>query len=589
MDKEKDTKRIVAIILVLIVILAIFIGIRSCSKPEEEIEPTPTPEVTPEPTPTPTPTPKPSTNNQPTTQNNPSTESTEEVEATPVVNEVVVKPAEEEPSYSMDDLEALYLEADDLSKTLGGSKELKFIEQFEALANDLATANERARDLLYGEGLVSQEDINSAYDEIKSLMDAINQKINELEKIAQEAMKEAERRKSVENVTAVKDALAALPESDEVKTELTTSLAEKNLEDEAKKNAFVDSYETLVAVLTNKEEKYNDVTTIYLDQDIVIDETLIESLSDELQSEQFKLDFTGKTVKVDMSALPSDSKLDAAPAIKIENVTYEHGVLIEELAIETAETEGTRLVVYNSTGVAIKNPSVIGPESVSGEEVVNTLIGIDVNGSTVTLKGKVAFKNVGTGVKVHKDPVGEVALAQDAKLTIGSQASITNETETKEQATIVLENKQEPDNKNAVNDKSGKLHSTEPTGEDVVTTYYYVDEKLATVGLQGSRVGSAELNFEPSVTILSLEEENQMNLVVTLPVPETTEETNLIAEDLETEVDDVEEELPLDEEETEDNLGDTEELEEEEEQQDETLESETVDGELEEEVLATEE
>ena len=57
-DREQDMKKVVAVIFVLVVVLAIFIGIRSNNKVDLlDIIPTPTPEETPSPTPTPTPTP----------------------------------------------------------------------------------------------------------------------------------------------------------------------------------------------------------------------------------------------------------------------------------------------------------------------------------------------------------------------------------------------------------------------------------------------------------------------------------------------------------------------------------------------------
>ncbi|MEG2283600.1 MAG: hypothetical protein RSB99_03110 [Bacilli bacterium] len=259
MNKENDVKKFVVVILVLIVALATFIGIRSCNKKEEgKVEVTPTPTVIPTPTPTPTPTPKPKPYKKPVVHN---------PEPTPDVVVPEVKP--DLKPVAIETLRKVLTDANLVLKTAAGSSDVDFgilVAELEKLRDDATIAIDAEQSTIV--------EIDQFAANIKKNLVGINTRLNFLIKEATAMVTNFEGRVTKENSAKALTAINALPNG-VLKDDLV--LRHKTLD--YKNYAYIQTELDLVTALADKnikniilEENIKDIkTTLVIDRELSIE------------------------------------------------------------------------------------------------------------------------------------------------------------------------------------------------------------------------------------------------------------------------------------------------------------------------------
>ena len=365
-DREQDMKKVVAVIFVLVVVLAIFIGIRSNNKVDLlDIIPTPTPEETPSPTPTPTPTPTPVPSVRPT-----ETKEEEEVQGTPMVNESKPeeKPKEESTTVDKTNLETQIDKGNELLATSLGSSDSELADLVNELNRLLAEATK-----VSSNKTATESQVKAIYTKLTAIIDQVTDYCNKLYEEALTKVMTVENEVTQENMELAKEAIEKLPSGDQ-RTALEDRL--DALTPEEIKTAG--DLAGLKELLKNED---GTVGTIYLTDDIKdITETLTINGPIVINGQGHKLTFTGDEDEGIVIHVPG--KTNAAEVLGIATLGLEEDtettnthVVLNNLVVEGTESM-VGVVVYDSNDVVLNN--------YTGS---NMKIALQVNGSQVTLTG----------------------------------------------------------------------------------------------------------------------------------------------------------------------------------------------------------
>ncbi len=364
-DREQDMKKVVAVIFVLVVVLAIFIGIRSNNKVDLlDIIPTPTPEETPSPTPTPTPTPTPVPSVRPT-----ETKEEEEVQGTPMVNESKPeeKPKEESTTVDKTNLETQIDKGNELLATSLGSSDSELADLVNELNRLLAEATK-----VSSNKTATESQVKAIYTKLTAIIDQVTDYCNKLYEEALTKVMTVENEVTQENMELAKEAIEKLPSGDQ-RTALEDRLTA--LTPEEIKTAG--DLAGLKELLKNED---GTVGTIYLTDDIKdITETLTINGPIVINGQGHKLIFTGNEDEGIVIHVPGKTK-EAVPGVialglEEDTETTNTHVVLNNLVVEGTESM-VGVVVYDSNDVVLNN--------YTGSNMKSAL---QVNGSQVTLTG----------------------------------------------------------------------------------------------------------------------------------------------------------------------------------------------------------
>ena len=413
-DREQDMKKVVAVIFVLVVVLAIFIGIRSNNKVDLlDIIPTPTPEETPSPTPTPTPTPTPVPSVRPT-----ETKEEEEVQGTPMVNESKPeeKPKEESTTVDKTNLETQIDKGNELLATSLGSSDGELADLVNELYRLLAEATKVSSDKT-----ATKSEVNAIYVKLTAIIDQVTDYCNKLYEEALTKVMAVENEVTQENMDLAKEAVEKLPSGDQ-RTALEDRLAALTPEEIKTAGDLV----TLKELLENED---GTVGTIYLIEDIKdIEETLTINGPIVINGQGHTLTFTEDVTEGIVIHVPGKTQ-EAVPGVialdleeDTETTTNTHVVLNNLVVAGTENMVG--VVVYDSNDVVLNN--------YTGSNMKSAL---QVNGSQVTLTGT-------TTVSGSKEAGIELLMTKREELQ-GSEELTTPTLTIAEGATIVHESEVE--------------------------------------------------------------------------------------------------------------------------------------------------
>lgn len=395
MDKEKDLKRIVAVVLILIVALVVFICIRSCTKKENDptpvATPTPTPTATATPDVTPTPTPTPdhqdgsSSSNHTTNSGgqNMSNGETEEVTLTPVPTPVPTpEPTPTPEVITLEQLKQSVTQAREILKTSEGSKNFEFI----ALVSELETLTREA-EVLIEQNMTDSNAIALAKKAIDSKMMEVNQKLNEMISVAYESVETAEGRITTENVAMAYESIKMLPDG-----ELKTALLERLNALHPEMIAYVSTEEELRNAIMNQK-----IETIVLDNDI-------KDIQDSISIDRpLTMEANGSSLQFTVDSIVG--VLISSDDVTINNLTV-------TMTNQTKWEKRYALEVTNAKNVTLYNYTGSYADA-----------GLLVNGSEVTLTGVTTVSdNEFGGIEVSREEGLENAI-------LNIEGTLVNETE----------------------------------------------------------------------------------------------------------------------------------------------------------------
>lgn len=395
MDKEKDLKRIVAVVLILIVALVVFICIRSCTKKENDptpvATPTPTPTATATPDVTPTPTPTPdhqdgsSSSNHTTNSGgqNMSNGETEEVTLTPVPTPVPTpEPTPTPEVITLEQLKQSVTQAREILKTSEGSKNFEFI----ALVSELETLTREA-EVLIEQNTTDSNAIALAKKAIDSKMMEVNQKLNEMISVAYESVETAEGRITTENVAMAYESIKMLPDG-----ELKTALLERLNALHPEMIVYVSTEEELRNAIMNQK-----IETIVLDNDI-------KDIQDSISIDRpLTMEANGSSLQFTVDSIVG--VLISSDDVTINNLTV-------TMTNQTKWKKRYALEVTNAKNVTLYNYTGSYADA-----------GLLVNGSEVTLTGVTTVSdNEFGGIEVSREEGLENAI-------LNIEGTLVNETE----------------------------------------------------------------------------------------------------------------------------------------------------------------
>ena len=395
MDKEKDLKRIVAVVLILIVALVVFICIRSCTKKENDptpvATPTPTPTATATPDVTPTPTPTPnhqdgsSSSNHTTNSGgqNMSNGETEEVTLTPVPTPVPTpEPIPTPEVITLEQLKQSVTQAREILKTSEGSKNFEFI----ALVSELETLTREA-EVLIEQNTTDSNAIALAKKAIDSKMMEVNQKLNEMISVAYESVETAEGRITTENVAMAYESIKMLPDG-----ELKTALLERLNALHPEMIVYVSTEEELRNAIMNQK-----IETIVLDNDI-------KDIQDSISIDRpLTMEANGSSLQFTVDSIVG--VLISSDDVTINNLTV-------TMTNQTKWEKRYALEVTNAKNVTLYNYTGSYADA-----------GLLVNGSEVTLTGVTTVSdNEFGGIEVSREEGLENAI-------LNIEGTLVNETE----------------------------------------------------------------------------------------------------------------------------------------------------------------
>ena len=385
MDKEKDLKRIVAVVLILIVALVVFICIRSCAKEESE----PTPVATPTPTATATPEVTPNPDNQGgSSSSNHTTNSGGQNMSNSEKEEVISTPAptpEPTPTPEVITLEQLkqsVTQAREILRTSEGSKNFEFI----ALVSELETLTREA-EVLIEQNTTDSNAIALAKNAVDSKMMEVNQKLNEMISVAYESVETAEGRITTENVAMAFESVKMLPDG-----ELKIALLERLNALHPEMIAYVSTEEELRNAIINQT-----IETIVLDNNI---KDIQDSISIDrpltMEANGSSLQFTVDSI-VGVSISSDDETINNLTVTMTNQTKWE-----KRYALKV--TNAKNVILYNYTGSYAD-------------------AGLLVNGSEVTLTGVTTVSdNEFGGIEVSREEGLENAI-------LNIEGTLVNETE----------------------------------------------------------------------------------------------------------------------------------------------------------------
>lgn len=433
MDKEKDIKKIVAVVIVLLIALVAFVLVRGCTK-EEEKQPTPSPVPTDivEPTPAPD-----EEKDDKQTNNTTTTEPTVDR----VVDKVEVKPTPivYASKQQLDELMFLVENARYMTSDLTGSSDDRLAE----LVNELNKLCKKAEDLVE-KGNASKKEIDALYEEIDNAYIYLADYAAGLYYQVLDVLEELEDDLTKENIEKLRELVKKLPQNEEK-----------------------DKLVNVVHVLEFEEQLMDTtVTEINLKYDLKLYDAIW--LDVEQLGRDIVIDGKGHTLTTDSDSTTIGINIEAS---QVNGATLaSHNITIKNVIIDMAQQEadaGVLLLAEEGMGSApVYGISVLNTDNVTIENVTvkNAEVGIVLDSSKVTLSGEInVTDNIYAGIEVFGTS------EKPSTLTIADGATLVNETETHDCPTILVGLA----DGTVVNNSSVVLHTS---NEESSVNYYLVEE-----------------------------------------------------------------------------------------------------------------
>ncbi len=353
MDKEKNIKKIITIVVLILAVLVAFIVVRSCDKAKLEEAPIESPTPTPSPTPSeepeeeepvePVPSSKPSYN-PPAVVTPVENEVPIEKEPEPVVPVEPVEP--EEPTITLEDLSDQVTEALQFIEGLVLGSDEKLGERVNYLNETLQEVQEKL-----DEGMLTDEEIASYYDEIRNEMEAYQIRYEELLEEVTTLLDETEaiEEPSLRSIMACIEALKQLPLNED------TALLQERVD------TLIEDYQTAYDELIQKLEGL--VTALEAKESITVKE--YQECLDLLRLLPYQEQIEELTLRIEALS----TKVEEIPEVPIEPVEPEDPTTPEEGEGETVPGENE--VEGDTEGET--DPEVVPDETetVPGEEEEN--------------------------------------------------------------------------------------------------------------------------------------------------------------------------------------------------------------------------